>query len=128
MRIYRVLGAEISPEHGHVDGLKVRKWREKKKSYGKRKVFGVEKVIEKIDAGDVFRTKARDRRGSVTVVYGQCRAQGCRQRTLATMSEDRVIVPFDDLICSWGGSPQRRSPDPAAEHQRRHRWTAVARA
>jgi hypothetical protein len=100
MRIYRVICAEISHEHGHVRGLTVRKWRVKKRSYGKRKEFGTPKVIEKIEAGDVFRTKSRDRSASVTVIHGPCGWANCPERTLGTISEEMATDDLDYIRCS----------------------------
>jgi hypothetical protein len=100
MRIYRVLCADISREHGHVRGLSVRKWRVKKRSYGKRRVFDTQKVIEKIDAGDVFRTRSRDRSASVSIVHRSCEWPDCSEPTLSTISDGMARDDLDYMRCS----------------------------
>jgi len=95
MKIYRIISAQVEDAHGHVTGLRVRKWRPNKKGYGKRKEFSKERVIEKIDDGAIFRTKSRDGTGSVTLTYEPCGMDNCPEIVLRTIDAHSIRDDLD---------------------------------
>ena len=99
MVIYRVTGAYLAEdaEHRHVSGLQVRKWRAKKKSYGRRKDFSRDKVIEKIEEGAVFRLKSRDKKTTGTIIFEKCGTNSCTEIVLRTMADHEVTDDLDYL-------------------------------
>lgn len=95
MKIYRIIAVSAEDAHGHVTGLRVRKWRPKKKRYGKRKDFDTEKVIEKIDDGAIFRTKSRDGSATVTLTYEPCGMDDCQEIVLRSVDAHAVRDGLD---------------------------------
>ena len=95
MKIYRVVGAHSTKDHGHVASLAVRKWRVKKKNYGKKRDLSIDTIIGKMHDGAVFRAKARDGKSSVSVIFGRCGKGKCSEITLRTIADNSEIDTLD---------------------------------